>query len=163
MNLSLPRPQTVANIKQDCKPHSLLAPRPGLLVDTMASVHGLDAHTRPPEPLRILFKRLQKSSMKDIELDQNVLSLPAGVGTKCEGLRLAKYLEAHDLQHCFSDFLSHSKEAGVPFLSPIADAVLYEIEALPGQLEISWAASHSSLMSHRSFHCSCSAPFCYPD
>jgi hypothetical protein len=104
----------------------------------MASVHGLHAHTRPPEPLRILFKRLRKSSIKDIELDPNVLNVPAEVGTKCEGLRLAKYLEAHDLQHCFRDFLRHSKEAGVPSLSPTANAVLYEIEALPGQLEISW-------------------------
>ena len=104
----------------------------------MASAHGLHAHTRPPEPLRILFKRLQKSSIKDIEVDPNVLSLPAGVGTKCEGLRLAKYLEARDLQHCFRDFLQHSKEAGAPSLSPIANAVSYEIEALPGQLEISW-------------------------
>jgi hypothetical protein len=104
----------------------------------MASAHGLHAHTRPPEPLRILFKRLQKSSIKDIELDPNVLSLPAGVGTKCEGLRLAKYLEARDLQHCFRDFLQHSKEADAPSLSPIANAVSYEIEALPGQLEISW-------------------------
>jgi hypothetical protein len=104
----------------------------------MASVHGLHAHTKPPEPLRVLFKRLQKGSVKDIELDPNVLSLPAGVGIKCEGLRLAKYLEAHDLEHCFRDFLRDSKEAGVPPLSPIASAVLYEIEALPGQLEISW-------------------------
>ena len=86
----------------------------------------------------MLFKRLQKSSIKDIELDPNVLSLPTGVVTKCEGLRLAKYLEAHDLQHCFCDFLQHSKEAGVPSLGPIANAISYEIEALPGQLEISW-------------------------
>jgi hypothetical protein len=88
--------------------------------------------------MRLLFKRLQKSSLEDIESDDSIMSLPIGLRVECNGVRLVKYLEAHDLQRAFCDFLQHGKEGkGFPPLRSLANAASYETEALPGQLDIS--------------------------
>jgi hypothetical protein len=104
----------------------------------MTSVHGIHAHTRPPESVRLLFKRLQKSRLEDIESDDSILSLPIGLELEHDGMRLVKELETHDLQRSFHDFLQCSQEeSGLLPLTSNANAALYEIEALPGQLDIS--------------------------
>lgn len=127
----------------------------------MASIHGFQADTRPPEDIRVLFKRLQKSSLQDIASDGSILNLPIGLESRCNGMRLVKILEAHDLERTFRDFLQISQEKeDFPPVTAGANSALYEIEALPGQLECLSATSHSSLMSHRSFRCSCFAPSC---
>jgi hypothetical protein len=87
--------------------------------------------------MRLLFKRLQKNSLQDIISDDSILSLPIGLGLKYNGIRLVRCLEAHDLQQPFRDFLQTSREEeGLPPLTSIANAALYEVEALPGQLDI---------------------------
>lgn len=103
----------------------------------MASVHGLNADARPPESMRLLFKRLQKSDLDAIKSDHNILSLPIGLGLDYDGIRLVRCLEAHDLQRSFRDFLETSQgRVGLPDMTSIANAALYEIEALPGQPDI---------------------------
>lgn len=100
-------------------------------------MHGIHAHTKPPESVRLLFKKLQKSSLEDIESDDSILSLPIGLELEHDGMRLVKELEAHDLQRSFRDFLQSSlEESGLPPLTSHANAALYEIEALPGPLYI---------------------------
>lgn len=103
----------------------------------MAPFQRLHAHAKPPEPLRLLFKKLQKSSLQDIELDDSILTPPTGRALECNGMRLVKCMKAHDLQRAFRDFLEHSKEEqGLPLFKPVPNGALYEIEALPGQLDI---------------------------
>jgi hypothetical protein len=102
----------------------------------MASIHGFQAHTKPPEDMRVLFKRLQKSGLQDIASDGSILNLPIGLESRCNGMRLVKILEAHDLERTFRDFLQISQEKeDFPPVTAGANSALYEIEALPGQLE----------------------------
>ena len=88
--------------------------------------------------MRILFKRLQKSSLEDIEVDTSILNLSAVPGFECDGMRLIKYLDAHKQQQSFREFLQTTEqEHSLSSLSQISNAPFYEIEALPGQLNIS--------------------------
>ena len=88
--------------------------------------------------MRLLFRQLQKSSPPEIEANANILSLPEDPQLDGNGTRLVKYLKAPDLQRSFRNFLQHSqKENSLPSLSSVANAAFYEVEALPGQLDIS--------------------------
>lgn len=89
---------------------------------------------RPPESMRLLFKRFQKSSLHDLASDDSLLDLPFSSGPQCKGLRLVRYLEADDLQQAFRDFLQSTYEdEALARLTSIVPAPSYEVEALPGQ------------------------------
>ena len=104
----------------------------------MTTDHRLDAHTRPPESMQLLFKRLQKSSLADIEANDSILGRRDSLKLQRNGMRLVKYLEAPDLLRSFSNFVQNPRdERGRPLLSSIENTAMYEVEALPGQLDIS--------------------------
>jgi hypothetical protein len=102
----------------------------------MAAIHGLCAHTRPPEGMRVLFKRLRKSSLQDIASDSSILNSSVGLESRRTGMRLVKSLEAHNLERTFRDFLQTSQEEeNFPLATSGPNTALYEIEGLPGQLD----------------------------
>lgn len=88
--------------------------------------------------MRVLFKRLQKSSLQDIASDGSILDLPTGLDSRCNGMRLVKILEAHDLERTFRDFIPTSQEKeDFPLVTSAPNTALYEAAALPGQLDVS--------------------------
>ena len=106
----------------------------------MASFSGLEARTRPPEPMRVLFKKYLKCTLEDIHRDHDVLCFASNVEEVPSRIDQMASLKATDLQQYFGDFMSNSATAFPLSSDPLVsrDASIYEVKALPGQLEFQW-------------------------
>ena len=97
----------------------------------MARIQGLAAHERPPESMRLLFKRYQKSKEIDLTCDLNLLDLGKLAECAPVGFRRATYLEMHNRERCFLDFLAGA-DVAPGSTDDTSTSSVFEVEALPG-------------------------------
>ena len=92
---------------------------------------SLDAHSRPPESLRHLFKRWQKSSFSEIENSDQVLDHSRPNSLSPDRVRRIAWRPADDLTNAYNKFLNTRSDLD----SPLAESwpLPYEIKALPGR------------------------------
>jgi hypothetical protein len=97
----------------------------------------LDAHQKPPEQMRDLFKRYQKASKPDLDDDISILDPHSPSGSASEGLRECGSIPSTErlraLEHLCSEqtlIADHLHQ-----LASQDDARVYEVQALPGQLD----------------------------
>jgi hypothetical protein len=97
----------------------------------------LDAHQKAPEQMRDLFKRYQKASKPDLDDDLSILDPHSPSGSASEGLRecgsipSTKRLRVWE-QLCSGQTLIADR---LHQLASQDDARVYEVQALPGQLD----------------------------
>ena len=103
--------------------------------------HRLDAHQKPPEQLKALFKKYQKATKEDLESDpaiidlRDALSRTSSTKLQCVGVVLsAARLHALEL---LSDKRELNYLDNFTTLASQCDAPIYQVLALPGQLEYS--------------------------
>ena len=94
----------------------------------MAYRADLDAHARPPENLRILFKKIQKASPEDLALDEAILDFenPSSVDLHASPSNVGWDLD--NLRQAIGHFLNNEALSSGPRPS------IYEAKALPGGL-----------------------------
>lgn len=99
--------------------------------------HRLDAHQKPPEQLKALFKNYQSASKEEIESDPAIIDFEnALTGTSSAKLLRLGVIPTTALLHAL-DLLSDKAEASdlhnESMLSSHRDASIYQVPALPGQ------------------------------
>lgn len=107
---------------------------------TMATAfYRLDAHQKPPEQLKALFKKYQKATKEDLENDPAIIDLrDAASRTSSTKLQRAGVILAAARWHALR-LLSDKTELNyldkVTTRASQCDAPIYQVQALPGLLE----------------------------
>lgn len=87
--------------------------------------------------MRKLFKKYQKCTLEDLDHDHEILCSSSENRTNNSHMTLAACLDANVLQQCWDEFLKCSDGVSVSpstkLITGCAD--VYEVKALPGQLE----------------------------
>jgi alkylated DNA repair protein alkB homolog 1 len=98
----------------------------------MSDINQLDAHQRPPDQMRSLFKKHQKSRAEDLDLDAEIIDMSRSIDELHAQLKSAPDLCIGNRDDAFRDFLvdswkKGSGEGATPFRA-------YEVQSLPGSL-----------------------------
>jgi hypothetical protein len=100
----------------------------------------LDAHQKAPEQMRDLFKRYQKASKSDLDDDLSILSIldpHSPSGSASEGLRECGSIPSTERLRAWEQLCSEQTLIAdhVHQLASQDDARVFEVQALPGQLD----------------------------
>jgi hypothetical protein len=98
----------------------------------MSLVSQLDAHRKPPEQLRKLFKKYRRSNAEDLLGDPGVIDMHHSAHKYGDRLRLTPEVSIDDRTRAFEDFLSSDFGEGIGKITPLAPA--FEVTRIPGQL-----------------------------
>lgn len=98
----------------------------------MSPISQLDAHQRPPDRMRSLFKKYQKCKAKDLHLDADIIDMSRTVDGFHDGLQSAPESCIGDRDRAFREFLSHPFDKGGE--EKAASIRAFEVTSLPGSL-----------------------------
>jgi hypothetical protein len=94
---------------------------------------SMDAHTCPPESLRVLFKKWQKSTIADVDGSDDILDFMKLDISSREHVVESVMRTKDSLVDVYTEFLSASNKT-IPLFQDF-EPVRYELKALPGRLE----------------------------
>jgi hypothetical protein len=80
----------------------------------MAQIKGLSPYDRPPDPVRICYKKYSKIALSEVDNDPGILDLQRLDPDQLpDGVRVAKSMSSQDLRLAFDDFIrgGHSPAA----------------------------------------------------
>ena len=98
----------------------------------MAHIRHLNAHDRPPEPVRRLYKKYTKLPISDVELDSKVVRLGTiNPDWPPDGVSVAGYVSGRDLRLAFNGFLNGGGDASAD--ESEGDIPVFAHEAVSGQ------------------------------
>lgn len=101
-----------------------------------AALQDLDPYEKPPESLRLLFKKLQKSSVS--EEDADILDFSAGQANHGESVRTVGAMEAQDIRSVFNQFIDASEIADsfpTSERTTVRDSLIFEATDVPGGIQ----------------------------
>lgn len=78
------------------------------MASSKSTLRGLDAHEKPPEGLRLLFKKLQKSSSSSLEKDPEILDLTSHQIDNDSRIRTVASLKVQNIRPVFHQFVKDS-------------------------------------------------------
>lgn len=100
----------------------------------MAQIKGLDAHDRPPEAVRLCFKKYSRLPLSEIDNDPGILDLQ-GVDPDNlpPSLTISQYMSSQELRLAFDDFIRGGHASGQD-QAPLAENMpVYIHNAVSGQ------------------------------
>lgn len=75
----------------------------------MAQIKGLSAYDRPPDPVRICYKKYSKIALSEVDNDPDILDLQRLDRDQLpNGVTVAKSMSSQDLRLAFDDFIRGS-------------------------------------------------------
>lgn len=80
-------------------------------MSTIPQFRSLDAHEKPPEPLRLTFKRLQRSTISDLQSDTEILRPKAHQIEDDSKVRVRGFIAPETLSPIFNKFIDASSIA----------------------------------------------------
>lgn len=92
----------------------------------------LDPHQRPPNSIKEVYKRYQKTRPKDLDQDLGIVDLPDSLNTSAKDkVRIVKEWSGHDLTAAFRAFSGQDGQiyADLPIRIPV-----YEHADMPGRI-----------------------------
>lgn len=98
----------------------------------MSRMSQLDAHQKPPDRFRSLFKRYQKLGLDDLEVDDGIIDISRGLENIHDQLRSSPESFKGDRERAFRDFLRPTFDE--ESVETDASMHVYEVEGIPGQL-----------------------------
>jgi hypothetical protein len=71
----------------------------------MAQIKGLSAYDRPPEPVRLCYKKYSKIALSEVDNDPGILDLQRIDPDQLpDGVTIEQYMSSQDLRLAFDDF-----------------------------------------------------------
>ena len=110
----------------------------------MSHINQLDAHQRPPDQMRSLFKKHQKSKAEDLHLNVEIIDVGRRIDDLHAQLQSAPELCIGNRDGAFRDFLSDSWNEGSE--ERAASFRAFEVQSLPGLLICLESSCHFSYM-----------------
>lgn len=100
----------------------------------MAQMKGFDAHDRPPEAVRLCYKKYSKLPLSEIDNDPSILDLwQVDPDNLPPNLSISQYMSSQDLRLAFDDFI-HGGHASGQDNAPLAENIpVYTHNAVSGQ------------------------------
>lgn len=98
----------------------------------MSQVNQLDAHERPPDRMRILFKKYQKSKETDVLIDADIIDMSRASNGFSEKLRCVPQSCFGDRGSAFREFLSSRSDGCDDEITAFIPA--FEVTSISGQL-----------------------------
>ena len=75
----------------------------------MAQIKGLSAHDRPPDPVRLYYKKYSKFALSEVDNDPEILDLQRIDPDQLpDGVTITQYMSSQDLRLAFDDFFCGS-------------------------------------------------------
>lgn len=94
----------------------------------MAHIKDLNAHDRPPEVIRQLYKKYAKLPISNIELDAKIVDTTAiNPESPPDGISVVKYMSGKNLRRAFDDFMGARDAENV---SSVDEGVMHDIPVL---------------------------------
>lgn len=98
-------------------------------------MQGLDPHQRPPDTIRVVYKKYQKIKAKDLDTDPDLIDLPQTSKDRLpQGVRVVRELEATGLAETFRVFAGADAKASDQPQDPASKIPIYEHEDMPGKI-----------------------------
>jgi hypothetical protein len=100
----------------------------------MAQIKGLNAHDRPPEAVRLCFKKYSKLPLSDIDNDSGILDLQrVDPDNLPPSLSISQYMSSQELRLAFDDFIRGGHASGQGH-APLAENMpVYTHNSVSGQ------------------------------
>lgn len=82
--------------------------------DTMAEIKGLNAHDRPPEKVRDVFKKYQRYQASEVGSDPDIIDLEKlDPDDPPESIALSGWMSSKDLRRVFHEFVKGEDASSV--------------------------------------------------
>lgn len=89
----------------------------------MAQIKGLSAYDRPPDPVRLCYKKYSKIALSEVDSDPGILDLQRIDPDQLpDGVTIAQYMSSQDLRLAFDDFI-RGGHAAIEEEAPLAEDI----------------------------------------
>ncbi|KAJ5796277.1 uncharacterized protein N7518_004817 [Penicillium psychrosexuale] len=103
----------------------------------MAQIKGLSAYDRPPDPVRLCYKKYTKIALSEVDNDPGILDLQRIDSDQLpDGVTIAQYMCSQDLRLAFDDFIRGSHAETEEDTSLTEDIPVYAHKLISGLLMI---------------------------
>lgn len=90
----------------------------------MAEIKGLNAHDRPPEPIRWRYKEYQKLQASDVDAHREIIDLQKlDPDDLPDGIELAGWMSSKGLRRAFDHFVNPGEESSPPPRGPLIEDI----------------------------------------
>ena len=98
-------------------------------------MHHLDPHERPPDGIRNVYKKYQKTKLNDLDLDGDIIDLSSDASASSNSkVRVVKRYTAEDLTVIFRSFAGEDEEPELQDMDMPRSIPVYEHEDMPGRI-----------------------------
>lgn len=99
----------------------------------MAQIKGLSAYDRPPDPVRLCYKKYTKIALSEVDNDPGILDLQGIDSDQLpDGVTIAQYMCSQDLRLAFDDFIRGSHAETEEDTSLTEDIPVYAHKSISG-------------------------------
>ncbi|KAJ5277350.1 hypothetical protein N7524_003503 [Penicillium chrysogenum] len=103
----------------------------------MAQIKGFSAHDRPPDPVRLCYKKYSKIALSEVDNDPGILDLQRIDPDELpEGVTITQYMSSQDLRLAFDDFFRGSHASTEEDASLTEDIPVFAHKSISGLLMI---------------------------
>lgn len=101
----------------------------------MAEIKGLNAHDRPPEPIRRRYKEYQRLQASEVDAQQDIINLQKlDPDDLPDGISLAGWKSSRELRRAFDHFIKPGEEPAPPPRGPlIEDIPILTLRSVSGE------------------------------